>query len=92
MEKTEQCYDLEVWEYDFLVDHFLSNEEVLYYNEGNKELGAMTERDGSNIYFHVEGDDNVTWFSVFSYNEGEELGEEYLDEIVEKRLQMVYEK
>ncbi|PSH02456.1 MAG: hypothetical protein BRC26_00455 [Nanohaloarchaea archaeon QH_8_44_6] len=92
MEKTEQRYGLEAWEYEFLVNHFLSNEEVLYYNKENEELRAVTERSGSNAYFQIEGDENVTWFSVFSYNELEELGEEYLHGMVEKRLQMVYKK
>ena len=91
MKKTEQRYDLGVWEYDLLVDYFLSSGDVLYHNEENEELRAVNERNGSNVYFHIEGDDNVTWFSVFSYNELEELGEEYLDEMVEKRLQRVYE-
>jgi len=91
MKKTEQRYDLGVWEYNLLVDYFLSSEDVLYHNEENEELRAVNERNGSNVYFQIEGDDNVTWFSVFSYNELEELGEEYLDEMVEKRLQKVYE-
>ncbi|PSG99498.1 MAG: hypothetical protein BRC29_05270 [Nanohaloarchaea archaeon SW_7_43_1] len=90
MGKTEQRYDLGVWEYDLLIDYFVDSEEVLDHDEENKELRAVTERNGSDVYFQVECDEDTTWFSVFSYNEGEELEEECLERMAERRLRMVY--
>jgi hypothetical protein len=90
MDSTELTYDLESWEYDFLVKHFLSNEEILHYSEDEKELIAETERNDSTVYFHTRRDNNITWFSVLSMNEGEELGEEYLESMVERRLESIY--
>jgi hypothetical protein len=92
MEKSELRYNLESWEYDFMVKHLLSNEDILHYDEGEKELIAETGRNGSTVYFHTKRDDNITWFSVLSMNEGKELGENYLESMVENRLESVAEE
>jgi hypothetical protein len=92
MEQSELRYNLESWEYDFMVKHLLSNEEILHYDEGEKELLAETERSGSTVYFYTRRDVNVTWFSVLSMNEGDELGENYLESMVEHRLESVAEE
>jgi hypothetical protein len=92
MESSELRYNLEPWEYDFMVKHLLSNEDVIYYDEGEKELLAETERNGSTVYFHTTKDSNVTWFSVFSMNEDEELSENYLESVVEDRLESVFQR
>lgn len=92
MEPTDVRYDREAWEYDFLVKHFLSNEEIVHYDEAEKELLAETERNGSTIYFHTKRDNDTTWFSVMSFNEGDKLGERYLESMVEHRLESVFEE
>lgn len=92
MEVSEKRYMLEPWEYDFMVRHLLSNEEVHHYNEGDKEILAKTDRRGSTVYFYTRRDDTAAWFSVMSMNEDSELGEDYLEKMVGNRLESVYEE
>lgn len=75
-----------------MVKHLLSDEDIIHYNEDEKEILAETDRNGSTVYLFTRRDENATWFSVMSLNEGEELGEGYLEAMVEKRLESVYEE
>ena len=87
-------YSLEYWEFDFLAKHLLNNEDVTYFNqdEEDAEMVARTERKGSTVLFHARRDNQNTWFNVFSLNDGENLGPEYLEEMTEKRIEYIAEE
>lgn len=84
-------YSMEYWEFDFLADHLLNNEDLRFYDEEGDyaEIIASTERKGSTVIFHGKRDSSNAWFEVFSLDEGEHLGRRYLEEMTDRRVDSI---
>lgn len=85
---------MEYWEFDFLASHLLNNEDVRFYDEdgGYAEIVATAEGNDSTAVFHGKRDVFSAWLKVFSLDEGLSLGDRYLEEMTENRVDAVNEQ